>query len=144
MSSNANPIVNAALMASNVGSFTFIIRRTVHYIGKISRSPEDCYPRLFLNAMIIQPRKNGAPQLSCNNNFARAISHIIPNSLPKKQAILKEWLPISKDKNTWQEHIEIFFESCGTTDDDQNEYEDEDNENHLMNPEESPNESAPP
>ncbi len=94
--------------------------------------------------MIIQPRKNGAPQLSCNNNFARAISHIIPNSLPKKQAILKEWLPISKDKNTWQEHIEIFFESCGTTDDDQNEYEDEDNENHLMNPEESPNESAPP
>jgi hypothetical protein len=98
-----------------------MIRRTVHYIGKISRSPEDCYPRLFLNAMIIiQPRKNGAPQLSCNNNFARATSHIIPNSLPNKQVILKEWLPISKDKNTWQEHIEIFFESCGTTDDDQN------------------------
>jgi hypothetical protein len=40
---------------------TFIIRRTACYIGKISRSPEDSYPRFFINAWINQLRKKLSP-----------------------------------------------------------------------------------
>jgi hypothetical protein len=32
--------------------------------------------------------------------------------------MLKEWLPIATGKNTRQEHLETFFESFRTTDDD--------------------------
>jgi hypothetical protein len=68
-----------------------------------------------------------------------AIANTLPNGLNNKQAVLKEWLPIAKDANTWQEYIEIFFESWKTTgehDDEPNgeEDEDEDNENDENDP----------
>ncbi len=62
----------------------------------------------FLNDWINQPQMTGAPQLSYNNNFARAIINILPNGLSNKQAILKEWLPIAKNESSWQEHIGLF------------------------------------
>jgi hypothetical protein len=52
--------------------------------------------RLFLNAWINQPRKTRAPPPSCNNILARAIAIILPDGLSNNQAILKEWLPITK------------------------------------------------
>ncbi len=51
-----------------------------------------------------------------------------------------------KDANTWQEHIEIFFESCKTTreyDDEPNEEEDDNDENNE-NAENAENDPAHP
>jgi hypothetical protein len=108
------------------------MRRTARCIGSVSRFPENSYPKLFLNAWNNQPRKNGAPQLSCNNNFAKAITNILPGSLSNNQAIFREWLPITKDEKTWQAHIKNFFNNCRTTDD-----KDEQDEESSFNPENS-------
>jgi hypothetical protein len=44
----------------------FINKRTVRYVGKTARSDDAALPRKFLIAWINKPRKNGVPQLSCN------------------------------------------------------------------------------
>ena len=51
----------------------FITRRTATYIGKIARSDNDALPKKFLAAWINKSKKSGAPQLTCNNNFAESI-----------------------------------------------------------------------
>ena len=51
----------------------FIDRQKASYIGKISRSNAQSYPKKFLAAWIFGKQKNGAPQLTCNNNFAKVI-----------------------------------------------------------------------
>ena len=33
-----------------------------------------------------------------------------------KQAPLREWIPLARDKNTWLSFIENYFESCRNTD----------------------------
>ena len=92
----------------------YINKRTATYIGKISRSNPKTYPKKFLTAWIHGKRKNGHPQLTCNNNYARVIEKIMPNDKPliNKQAPLKEWLPIAVIENNWMECIDTYFNSC--------------------------------
>ncbi len=107
----------------------FINRRTAAYIGKVTRSDNNTYPRKFLAAWINTRRKNGAPQLTCNNNFAKTIELILQESNPlsSNQALLKEWVPIAKDETDWKAHIEAYFEACRTIEkDEESDCEDED------------------
>ena len=91
---------------------------------KISRSDNSTYPKKFLAAWITGKRKNGAPQLTCNNNFANSIKKILPpeKTLSNKQALLREWTPLTKDEGNWLTYIDDYFESCRNTD-----YEDTNN-----------------
>jgi len=59
-------------------------------------------------------RKIGAPQLTCNNNFARVIAQILPKHLllSNDQAPLKEWIPLAKDPRYWQKCIYDYFNQC--------------------------------
>jgi hypothetical protein len=101
----------------------FIAKRTAVYLGKVSRSNNNTYPKKFLAAWITGKRKTGAPQLTCNNNFANSIQKILPPEkiLSNKQALLREWIPLAKDENNWLTYIDAYFESCRSTD-----YEDPD------------------
>jgi len=76
----------------------FIDKRTATYIGKISRSNPRTYPKKFLTAWIHGKKKNGHPQLTCNNNYATVIGKIMPkdNPLINKHATKKE---VSKKKS---------------------------------------------
>ena len=100
----------------------FIMKRTATYLGKISRLNSDSLPKKFLTAWISGSRKNGAPQLTCNNNFAEAIDKILPldKSLSCGTAPLKEWLPLARDKRNWQDYIDKYFESCRINDYEEN------------------------
>jgi hypothetical protein len=72
----------------------FIRKRTATYLGKVSRSDQESLPKKFLATWINGSHKNGAPQLTCNNNFTNAINKIIPPeiTLSSKNALLREWL----------------------------------------------------
>jgi hypothetical protein len=96
----------------------FITRRTAVYIGKITRSEGNSLPKKLLAAWIRGPQKNRGLQLSCNNNFAQAIQKILPSdkALTSKKALLKEWIPLARDKNNWQTYIDNYFESCWKSD----------------------------
>ena len=96
----------------------FINKRTATYIGKVSRSNPESYPIKFLTAWIHGKRKNGAPQLTCNNSFAKVIEKILPPDKPlsNKQAPLKEWLPLAKNESNWLEYIDAYFRSCRNID----------------------------
>jgi hypothetical protein len=63
-------------------------------------------------------RKNEAPQLTCNNNFARTINKILPQdkSLSSKTSLLKAWVPLARDEGTLQNYIDKYFEMCLNTD----------------------------
>ena len=102
----------------------FIFKRTAVYLGKVSRSNNNTYPKKFLEAWITGKRKNGAPQLTCNNNFANSIKKILPKLLSNKQALLREWIPLAKDQTNWQTYIDSYFEACRNID-----YEEPDNNN---------------
>jgi hypothetical protein len=60
----------------------FIMKRTAPYLGKISRLNSDSLPKKFLATWISGSRKNRAPQLTCNNNFAEAINKYYPWTNP--------------------------------------------------------------
>ena len=96
----------------------FIVRRTAVYLGKVTRSNNN--PKKNLAAWINGKRKNGAPQLTCNNNyFVNSIQKIIPPEkiLSNKQALLREWIPLAKDESNWIiSYIDTYFESCRNTD----------------------------
>jgi hypothetical protein len=68
--------------------------------------------------MDTSPEKVGSPQNSCNNNFTKTIKSIVLASSNYKQPIknnnmlLKEWLPLVTNKNTWNNIIDEYFESC--------------------------------
>jgi len=56
-------------------------------------------PQKLLAAWINKSRKEGAPPLACNNNFAKAISNIFPLApLFNSNAPLRGWLPLAKDE----------------------------------------------
>jgi hypothetical protein len=81
----------------------FIKRRTAKYVGKIARSDYSNLPKKILAAWKNKPRKSGAPQLTCNNNFVKAINDIFPHDLIlSSNAPFKEWLPIAKNEKNWQ------------------------------------------
>ena len=106
----------------------YIVKRTATYIGKISRTDDNFYPKKFLAAWIVGKRKSGAPQLTCNNNFANSIKKILPTNKVtlNKQAILREWMPLAKDQSSWLQFIDEYFESCRNIDyQDENDTEDE-------------------
>ena len=92
----------------------YIDKCTATYIGKVSRSNPDSYPLKFLTAWIHGKRKNRAPQLTCNNSFAKVIEKILPpdKSLSNSHALLKEWLPLVKNESNWLEYIDEYFKSC--------------------------------
>jgi hypothetical protein len=75
---------------------------------------EAAYPKKFLAAWINKSRKNGAPQLTCNNNFARVIAQILPKDclLSNSQAPLRDWIPLARNPVNWQKCIDDYFESC--------------------------------
>ena len=75
-------------------------------------------PKKFLTAWINKKRKNGAPQLTCNNNFTSTIQRILPTKkkLSSKQAHLREWYPLAKDQATWSLYIDAYFETCRNID----------------------------
>jgi len=102
-------------LLSNIPNIdAFIDKRTANYIGKISRSNPSTYPRKFLIAWIHGKKKNGHPQLTCNNNYVTVIEKIMPkdNPLINKHALLKEWLPLALDENNWMDCIDEYFNSC--------------------------------
>ena len=79
---------------------TFIHRKTATYIGKITRVDLSTYPKKFLAAWINDSKKPGAPQLTCNNNFANVIKKILPaDIIIYKQVPLYQWIPLAQDKN---------------------------------------------
>jgi hypothetical protein len=91
----------------------FIHQRTATYIGKTIRADENAYPKKFLAAWINDSKKPGAPQLTCNNNFANAIQKILWTDMEiSKQAPLSQWIPLAMNKNTWTTYIDFYFESC--------------------------------
>jgi hypothetical protein len=92
----------------------FINRRTAAYLGKVTRSNNNTFPRKFLAAWVNASRKNGAPQLTCNNNFAVTIDLLLKKSKPlsSKQAPLKEWIPLAKDEANWKFYLDAYFEAC--------------------------------
>ena len=92
----------------------YIIKRTANYIGKIARTNDHFYPKKFLAAWIVGKKKSGAPQLTCNNNFAKSIQKILPPM--NKLGLLREWIPIAKDAANWKQYIEDYFECCKNTD----------------------------
>jgi hypothetical protein len=64
-----------------------------------------------------QTRKAGSQQLSCNNNFARTITAILPDTLLEKQGLpFKKWITLASDDKTWLHYINTYFEACKTTD----------------------------
>jgi len=82
-------------------------------IGKIVRANETTYPKKFLAAWINNSKKPGAPQLTCNNNFANALRKIVPNNiLLSEQAPLYQWTSLAKEESTWTHYINEYFESC--------------------------------
>jgi hypothetical protein len=87
-----------ALLCNIPNANAFINRRTANYIGKISRSDETTYLKKFLAAWINIRCKNCAPQLSCNSNFARVITQILPRNCPlsRNQAPSKIGFPWQK------------------------------------------------
>ena len=109
----------------------FITRRTATYIGKITRSDNDAFPKKFLAAWINKSKKSGAPQLTCNNNFAESIQKILAPEKPlsSKQAPLCEWIHLAKDEASWLSYIDHYFETCRNTDfEDPNDTAKKDNE----------------
>jgi hypothetical protein len=74
----------------------------------------------FLAAWINKRKKNGAPQLTCNNNYAKTIELLLSECQPlsSRQAPLKEWLPIAKDESLWKSKIDLYFETCRTIESD--------------------------
>ena len=101
------------LLADILNVDAFITKRTATYIGKIIRADQESLPKKFLTAWINGSQKNGAPQLSCNNNFADAVYRILPtDTLSNKYAPLKEWLPLAKEEGCWLKYIDNYFESC--------------------------------
>ena len=105
---------------------SYINKRTATYVGKIARSNDEELPKKILGAWMPQSKKSGGQQLSCNNNFARAISAVTLNALPESQDLLfREWMPLALDENEWMNLINKYFESCKTINEDR---EDEDKE----------------
>ena len=94
-------------MLANIPNIdAFIHRRTATYIGKIVRVNETTYLKKFLAAWINKSKQPGAPQLTCNNNFANALKKIIPNSIILlEQAPLCQWASIAKEENIWTHYI---------------------------------------
>ncbi len=81
-----------------------------------------------------QPRKIGGPQLSCNNNFARAISAILPKVQSEKQGLLfRDWIPLALAEPEWLDLINVYFESCKTTGEDKEDAEDAENTEKMEN-----------
>ncbi len=124
-----NHIKNAevrALLYNIPNIDAFIARRTANYIGKVSRSNETTFPKKFLAAWINKSRKNGAPQLTCNNNYAKVIAQILPKNCPlsNNQAPLKEWIPLARNATNWQSYIDNYFESCRFVDPDDDDLSD--------------------
>jgi hypothetical protein len=118
---------------------TYIYRRTATYVGKVSRAPEDTLPKCFLGAWIKMPRKTGGPQLTCNNNFLKAINAILPEeTLSSKQGLFKEWIPLAKEEAVWTDYIERYFESNKTMDDEREYYEDDESEKNEKESEHRP------
>jgi hypothetical protein len=71
-------------------------------------------------AWINTKKKNGAPQLTCNNNFAKTVELLLQKSqsLSSRQAPQKEWIPIAKDESLWKSKIDAYFEACHTIESD--------------------------
>ncbi len=92
----------------------FIRKRTAKCVGKVARYNDSALPKNFLAGWINKPRKEGVPQLTCNNNFVKAISSILPcdRALSSSSALLKEWLPMAKDEKSWQQYIDDYFYLC--------------------------------
>ncbi len=75
---------------------SYINKRTATYVGKIARASDDELPKKLLGAWMHQPRKAGGQQLSCNNNFTRAVCAIIPNIQAEHQGLLfRDWFPLA-------------------------------------------------
>jgi hypothetical protein len=90
---------------------SFINKRMAACIGKISRSNDKELPKKLLGAWMNQPRKAGGQQLSCNNNFARAISAVLPQ-IDHHGVLFKEWIPTAANKPDRQKYIKVYLESC--------------------------------
>jgi hypothetical protein len=109
---------------------SFINKRTATYVSKVARSGDEGLPKKLLGAWMHRPRKAGGQQLSCNNNFAHAITAILPDAHLERQGLpFKKWIPLASDEKTWKDYINAYFEACKTTDEER-----EDNEKMGPNP----------
>jgi len=53
-------------------------------------------------------------QLSCNNNFLKAVHAIVPELTEDEQGLFKTWMPLTIDEESWNCRIEDYFVSCQT------------------------------
>jgi len=66
--------------------------------------------------------------LSCNNNFAKQISAVVPSIQSEHQGLLfKDWIPLAINKSDWLNTGNAYFESCKTIDEDCEEEKDPNN-----------------
>jgi hypothetical protein len=92
---------------------SFINKRTATYVRKVTRSNDEELPKKLLGAWMHQPRKVGGQQLSCNNNFAKAISAAVSDTVQPNQGLLfRDWIPLTLDEKEWLNRVEEYFESC--------------------------------
>jgi len=53
-------------------------------------------------------------QLSCNNNFLKAVHAIVPELTEDEQGLFKTWMPLMIDEESWNCRIEDYFVSYQT------------------------------
>jgi hypothetical protein len=82
---------------------TYALRKTLTYVGKIIRSKRAPYPK---NSSVpgCTAQRKGGPQLSCNNNFVKAISALVPDQTFKNHS-LKKWVLLALNKTEWMSFI---------------------------------------
>jgi hypothetical protein len=113
---------------------SYINKRTATYVGKVARSNDDELPKQLLGAWMHLPRKAGGQQLSCNNNFAQAVSMVAPNIPQENQNLLfRDWIPLALDENEWLSLVNKYFESCRTIDENREDGEQKKKENRTTN-----------
>ena len=95
---------------------TFLIRRTLRYLGKIVQN-DNSIPRQLLGAWVLGPRKIGRPQHYCNHMFHFALSNLFPSLSDK--ALFTEWVPLAKDVSRWSNLIQQNFQLFNTTEEEE-------------------------
>ena len=95
---------------------TFMIRRTLRYLGKIVQN-DFSIPRQLLGAWVFGSRKVGRPQHYCNHMFHFALSNLFPSISEK--ARFNEWLHLAKDVPRWTNLIQHNFKIFNTEIDDE-------------------------
>ena len=90
------------------GQDSFITRRTWKYMGKVYRARGESLLKKMLGTWVPATRKAGRLQMSCKDNFIRALKEVLNNQISDKA--FKEWFPIAADETKWNSLIKDHFQ----------------------------------